>query len=188
MKQILILLALCLTIIASCVKEQAIPKSLTSETMSRIIFMDDFYVSKNVKPYFHKIDSGATVIVFSDSVYNNFGGSLKRICFQFSNPNINYSHLKLTVASTTGGQYKSYTASATTMNNGVKQLVFDNLGTSLLISPGWSTIVLKATVSGIRGSSFSVTIPQDGISYHSINDQAGAVVGLPLTTDGLKIR
>src|SRR4051794_16171640 len=171
MKRILILIALCLTIIASCVKEQARPKSLTSETVSRVTFMDDFYVSRNVKPIFHKIDAGTTVTVFSDSVYNNFGGSLKRIRFQFSNPNISYSHLKLTVASTTGTQSKSYSASATTMNNGVKELLFDNLGTGLLISPGWSTVVLRANVSGSSGSSFNVTIPQDGIIYHSINDE-----------------
>ena len=188
MKQMLALIALCLTVIASCMKEQTKPKTLDAETVSKATFTDDFYLSRNVKPFFRRIDSARTIVVFADSVYNNFGGSLRHIEFQFSNPDIDYRHLKLIIASTSGQQYVTYNASTTTTKNGSKVLVIDNQETGLLISPGWSTIVLKAKVLGKKGDRFNVTIPQGCITYYSINQLPGTVVGLPISTEGLKIR
>jgi hypothetical protein len=188
MKQILCVLAFCMTIVVACIKEQTTPKPLSSQIESRVTFMDDFYLSKIVKPLFHRIDTATIVTLFSDSVYNNFGGSLKRISFQFSNPNIIYKNFKLTVTSTTGGQRKGYGAATTSFQNGIKELTFDNISTGILLSPGWSTIVLRGQVFGNPRDSFHVTIPQGGIIYHSINDLPGAVVGLPLSTKGLRIR
>src|SRR5689334_259266 len=188
MKQVLYILAFCMTLVASCVKEQAIPKSLSSQNELKAMYLDDFYISKNLKPLFHRIDTGTSIIIFSDSVYNNFGGSLKQIGFRFSNPNIAYRNFKLTVSSTSGAQYSSYSAATTTMNNGVKELMFDKITNGILLSAGWSKIVLKAKVFGNPGDSFHVTIPAGYITYHSINDQPGVVVGLPLSTEGLKIR
>jgi hypothetical protein len=176
-----------MTIIASCVKEQTTPKALSAEVASRSTFTDDFYISKSLKPFFHSIDAETMVTVFSDSVYNNFGGSLTHICFQFSNPNIDYRHLKLSVKSTNGEQYTNYSAATTTTNNGVKEFVVDNYENGLLISPGWSTIVLKAKVYGNARDSFHVTIPEGGVIYRSINQQPGNVVGLPVSTTGLRI-
>jgi len=177
-----------MTIVAACIKEQTTPKSLSSQTGSSVTFLDDFYLSKIVKPLFHRIDTATMVTLFSDSVYNNFGGSLKHISFQFSNPNIVYKNLKLTVTSTNGEQRKSYSAATTSFQNGIKELTFDNNSTGILISPGWSTIVLRGKVFGNPRDSFHVTIPEGGIIYHSINDQPEAVVGLPLSTKGLRIR
>jgi hypothetical protein len=188
MKQMLLCLAICMTIIASCVKEQTLSKSFSSEMASRSTFTDDFYVSKNLKPLFHRIEAATMTTIFSDSVYNNFGGSLTHICFQFSNPDIDYSHLKLTIKSASGEQSASYNAAATTINDGIKELVFNNYDNGLLISPGWSMVVLKAKISGNVKDSFHVTIPDGGITYRSINEAPGTVVGLPVSTPGLKIK
>jgi hypothetical protein len=74
------------------------------------------------------------------------------------------------------------------MNNGVKELVFDNFDNGLLISPGWSTVVLRARIFGNSRDSFHVTIPEGGITYLPVNQQSGTVVGLPVSTAGLAIR
>jgi hypothetical protein len=169
-------------------KEQSMPKSLSSQIESKASYMDDFYLSKNINPAFHKIDSGTTVIVFSDSVYSDFGGSVKRIGFQFSNPNIVYRNLKLIVNSASNGQYSRYKVGTTTTRNGVKEVIFDSLGNGIMLSAGWSSIVLKAKVCGNTSNSFNVSIPDGYITYRSVNENPGAVVGLPLSSKGLKIR
>lgn len=184
----LCILAFCMTIVASCIKEQASPKSSFSQNESSLSSIDDFYLSKIVKPFFHRIDTATMVTVFSDSVYNNFGGSLKHITFQFSNPKIVYKNLKLTVTSTTGAQRTTYSAATTSFQSGVKELTFENTTNGILISPGWSTITLRAKIFGNPADSFHVTIPSGGIDYYSIDGQQCAVVGLPLSTKGLQIR
>ena len=67
MKQILCVLAFCMTIVVACIKEQTTPKPLSSQIESRVTFMDDFYLSKIVKPLFHRIDTATMVTLFSDS-------------------------------------------------------------------------------------------------------------------------
>jgi hypothetical protein len=188
MKTILSFTALCMLIITSCIKDQITPKSIASEIVSKAAYLDDFVLSGNLRPRFRKIDSATTVTVFSDSVYNNFGGSIRHIGFQFSNPDIVYRNLKLIVSGINGEQHSSYIVEQPITNNGVKEFVFDDPNVGISLYPGWNKIVVKAKIFGKTGDSFHVTIPEGYITYYSINDEPGGVVGLPVSTKGLQIR
>lgn len=188
MKKILFFAALCMVIITACVKEQTTPKSVNSAMMLEATYMDDFVLSAiSVAPDFHKIDTGKLVTVFYDSVYSNFGGFLKHIGFQFSNSKIVYNNLRCIINTGNGTQRLGYFSGKTTINNGTKEFVYDDPN-GIFLSPGWNTIVLKAKIFGNSGDSFHVTIPAGHVTYYSIDRKPGGVVGLPISTKGLRIR
>jgi hypothetical protein len=175
-------------IITACVKEQALPRSINSSMVLEATYMDDFVLSGiSVAPRFHTIDTGKLVMVFSDSVFSNFGGFLTHIGFQFSNSNIKYSNLRLIINSANSGQRLGYITAKTTIDNAKKEFIYDD-PKGIFLSPGWNTIVLKARISGNSKDSFHVTIPAGYIIYNSIDHKPGGIVGLPISTKGLRIR
>lgn|GEM_PF-2826891 len=188
MKRILAFTALSMLIITACVKEQTTPMSINSKIVLDATYMDDFVLSRiSVAPPFHKIDTGRLVTVFYDSVFSNFGGFLKHIGFQFSNANITYGGLKCIINNASNGQRIGYISGKTKINNGVKEFVYDD-SNGIFLSPGWNIIVLKAKIFGVSRDSFYVSIPAGYVTYYSIDQKPGGVVGLPISTKGLQIR